>query len=287
MDVEEIFKVGEEKTEKMMEKLSEYKLGDLSTTKLGLQDWKGKEEAESILTKFANENPEVEEVKPESKKRHSWFVMPRKYNEYHFPSYQLCPTEFYELQEKEKSLFEKSETLSEEDKKRKDFLAAQTFSLTKTEFKQFITQFEMVGNDKEKIVSALSDIKRISEYYDTFFERIEEVQEGAKVKAAIKKYEQRVNQTDRIKEILSSCPDSMIENAFFNKANIYYNAVPLLRSYLKFIGDPQCFDKLRLELFENDKFAFDFYIKSRNISELAKIVTGLIGQMIRFYDKGF
>ncbi|CAG2099938.1 unnamed protein product [Medioppia subpectinata] len=161
LSLEDLLKVGEEKTKEMNRKIESYRISDGESGKINMYQWEGENYLKKKLQEFVAENPVTEE---EPIKRISFFAN-TKFKPLNFPEYQFYPLEFFTLQDKEEELFNRDEALSQEDKKRKEILLKEGFDWTKKDYKSFLTALENYGENLMEIEKALPMKTDVARYY--------------------------------------------------------------------------------------------------------------------------
>lgn len=277
LSIEEILRLGEEKTQAMNERLETFKIGDAADSKIDLYQWEGenysKRKWEAYVQKHSDGRPT----------RASLFAA-KRFKGLYFPEYQFYPREFYELQKREEELFAAGEQLSEEERRRKEELLGQGFNWTKKDFKTFVSAIDAHGNDLEKIKEELPNKTDVEAYYNTFWERFKELSEADKIEGMLRRSQNRNEKRDKLREIFQKHSDQ-IEEHILSKNRLYTDNVHLLKLYAEYIDDPRCFEKIKESIAADEDFMFDYFLQSRSTQELSKHIGVLTGQLLKAFDR--
>lgn len=277
LNIEDILKKGEEKTQEMNNKLETMKIGESFNSKEALYQWEGENYSSRRLEEFMGEEAS-------SRSARSSLFSNKKFKGMYFPDYQLYPREFYELQDREEELFKANEELSEEEKARKEELLKMGFNWTKKDFKQFLNALEMHGRDIEKIKKMLPHKADVEEYYAAFWERIDTLADADKIKSIMRKNKERAERCEKINDILRVYKDD-IEEYLVTKNRLYVDNPYLLQLYTKYINHPQCFEMMKEDILNNEDFMFDYFLQTRTPQDLARHINVLTAQLSKAFEK--
>lgn len=281
MTLDELLKKGEEKTKEFDEKLKGFKIVDAKDSKINMYQWEGENYSKRKIEQFIDQNiTEEEEIRS---KRPNLFAV-RKFKSYEFPEYQFYPQEFYELQKKEEEVFNQYEELSEEDKAYKEKLLSQGFDWTKKDFKMFLSALEQYYDNVPKIEEALPHKTDVKRYYEVFMERYNELSDVEKIKNLLERAKLKNEKKLVLKKIFAEHSDKIEEN-IGSKNKYFYNNQYLLSLYYKYMDDPQCFEKIKFEIINDDQNIGDFYLLTRATGDLSKHIAVLVQQAMRAFNK--
>lgn len=278
ISIEEVLRRGEEKTREMNEKLDMFKIGDENTGRINMYQWEGEDYLKKKFEMYVGKETEARTPR-------SFLSAKKKYKKLIFPDYQFYPKIFYELQDKEEKLFEKNEKLTEEEENLKEECLQQGFNWTRKDFKTFVNAVEHYGRDLKKIKECMPNKDDVEAYYNTFWERYEELTDKVKIMSSIQKNELKLKNKLKLKKIFRD-HFKEVEDNILTKNRLYIDNSYLLKLYSEFIDDPDCFEKMKLCILDNDNFMFDYFLFSRNTTELAKHINVLSSQLLKaFPDK--
>lgn len=280
ISLDELIKKGEEKTKECDEKLKGFKMVDAKDSRINLYQWEGENYSKRKIEQFIDQNISEEEGRV---KRPSLFTS-RKFKGYDFPEYQFYPQEFYDLQKKEEDLFNKYLELSDEDKVYKEQLLEQGFDWTKKDYRCFLSALENYYDNVSKIEEALPHKTDVRRYYDVFMSRHTELSEAERIKNLLDRAKLKSEKKAALKEIFSESY-ALIEDKIGSKNKYFYNNLYLLSLYYKYIDDTNCFEKIKLEIIEDNQNLGDYYLLTRATGDLSKHISVLIHQAMRAFGK--
>ncbi|KAI5192545.1 SWI/SNF-related matrix-associated actin-dependent regulator of chromatin subfamily A member 5 [Nematocida minor] len=296
--IEEIIRIGMEKTDIMNAKIGEQTvLKDLTNNEIKVYEWEGEDysvkSAKMKLAKYI--------VAPEGSRTRGitqGILTKRKsigIRQFNLPEYQFHPQRLHHLQKKEMEEFQRTGSaenlLTREEEGEKKILFEQGFNnWTKRDFWGYIRACEKYGRDDlEKIMSELpeKDAEEVKKYGEVFWSRIDELSDSDKIQIQIQKGEHKLVRTRKIKEYLKEkikkeganfkvpYPISNKSMGFTEDADRF-----ILLTLNKKIDSPGCYDELWHKIREVSEFAFDYYLKIRTPHDLQKraqfLFTGLL-----------
>lgn len=283
LDISEIIKIGEEKTRKLNTKIDELKINEMEDNK-GIYEWEGedyklrKKLEDTATYRSSIFKPRVGESIPKFK--------PQTYPYYHF-----YPKELFELKKKEEFLHEKNQELSEEEQILKKKYIQEGFSnWNKKEYQRFIRGMEKYGkNDIKKISKYLErDEEDVKKYHKIFWERIEEIPDFHKIKIQIEKGEQKIQKQKELKIILDKIFENNLQIIYAPNTKSKYFSIELdryiLKMYKKNYFNPNCIEIIKNSIINNEKYRFDFFLRSINSNDLIKRMNTLFTNLFRYRD---
>lgn len=183
MNIEEIIKMGEEKTKILNTQLENVTLGETQEHNIELYEWEGED--------YKNKAKIEKYLTVDRRMSNSLFHRPKQLI---LPDYHFYPKELFEIIKKEDELYKEGKQLSEEQaKKKREFIEMGFRSWSKKDFLSFIRVTELYGrNNIEALIKQIDKTEEdIRSYHSTFWERIDELDEKDKILSQIEKNEQR------------------------------------------------------------------------------------------------
>lgn len=298
--IEEIIRIGMEKTDIMNSKIGEQDvLKDMSNNEIRAYEWEGEDySAKNAKIKLAKYIVAPEGGRSRGITQGQGILTKRKtvgIRQFNLPEYQFHPQRLHHLQKKELEQFQitgdPENLLTPEEQNEKKALFEQGFNdWTKRDFWAYIKACERYGrNNLDKIAEDLSDKSKeeLERYGKVFWARIGELSDADKIQSQILKGEHKLIRTEKIKEYLKDKISKEGENfkvpypvnnksmGFTEEADRF-----ILLTLNKKIGTPGCYEDLWHEIRQADEFAFDYYLKIRTPQDLQKrsqfLFTGLL-----------
>ncbi|EPR78399.1 SNF2 family helicase/ATPase [Spraguea lophii 42_110] len=289
LNIEEIIKIGEEKTKSLNEKLEGIKISETNEKNYELYKWEGEDyKSKTKLERF---------VKPEQKKRSSSLLKISKPRILQLPEYQFFPKELLEIQKKELRYYEDlGDPITEEERNSKDELYKKGFiTWTKKDYFSFIKACEKNGRNNLSIISNSIESKtaeEVLEYHKIFFNRIEELPEYNKILNQIQRGEEKILKKQHLKDLLNKFTENNLNISYtYNlRSKIFTEEIDLELIHLlkKYIDDEYSNEKIVKELKNNPDYRYDYFVRTIKPSDVQKRLTTLTQNILKkeiFYIK--
>lgn len=286
LGIEEIMKMGEEKTKEMNLKLNDFKISDTMNSRVNCYEWEGEKYSAKKLENFIEANQTLYQA-PRTSRVKTLFRKPRP-TILMLPEYQFYPKELHEIQEKELKLYEeKGETLSPKEQARKKELMSQGFDWTRKDFYRYIKAIETYGkNDIKKISEFLEHKDDVEKYHKVFWERINELTDSEKIIKQIEKAQKKQERKLKIKKFIENNIQELETKPIKSKARLMeYNGF-ILQAYKKYLSKPDWLDFIHRDILKAPEFQFNYFLLSRSNSDLSKYMNQLTTLLIKNKHSG-
>lgn len=280
--IEEIIKVGEERTREMNNKLNEFKISDTLNNSLDCYIWEGEDYNTKKIESFIQDGQQ----QGRTSRMNSMFRTPRP-KMVSLPEYQFYPRELRELQEMEMRRYEESgEGLSAAEAARKKELLSQGFEWTKKDFQAYVKAVEKVGReDVRKIAGMLRHKKDVEAYHRVFWERINELGDAEKIISSINKSQRRRERRNKIERIIEDSMDRIEGMAVKSRSGLNECNKFLLQAYRKYLDRPDWLDCIHRDILKSSEHQFNYYLLSRTNTDLSKHINQLTSMLVKSHGK--
>lgn len=280
LNIEEIIKVGEEKTKILNSQLESVTLSETQDHNIEIYEWEGEDyKNKAKIEKYLLSN---------KRRNHSLFHRPKQLI---LPEYHFYPKELFEIIRKENELYDQGEQLSEDDAKRKEELIEMGYrNWTKRDFLAFIRVTEVYGRDnfeefKKHIDKSEEEIRS---YHHVFWNRIDELDEKDKILAHIAKGEQKQKKEMIIKMVLKRIFEDNEPLRLKNIVNVRSRNftepidMAILKGYYN-RNDSEYLQKLLIEL--KKKHIFNFFVRTLTVHDIQKRLKALKSALCKSCNK--
>lgn len=282
-NIDDIIRMGEEKTKEMNTKLNDFKISDALNANIDCYTWEGENYSIKKIEGFISNS---QEQGGRSSRMNTLFKTPKP-RALAFAEYQFYPKELQAIQERELRHYEETgEPLPADEANRKKELLSQGFDWTKKDFQAYIKALEKVGRDDVKKVAALLKHKDdVEKYHKVFWERVNELSDAEKIINSINRGQKRREKKYKIKRIIESSIDEMDEKAGemrskFNKYNKF-----LLQAYKKHFNRPDWLNCIHRDILKSPEHQFNYYLLSRTNADLSKHINQLTSLLVKSHGK--
>ncbi|KAI5190000.1 SWI/SNF-related matrix-associated actin-dependent regulator of chromatin subfamily A member 5 [Nematocida sp. AWRm77] len=296
--IEEVIRVGMEKTDSLNSKIGEHvALSQINAEEIKAYEWEGEDySAKNAKQKLARYIVTTESTRNRSTAGIFSKKKSVELRQYTLPEYQFFPRALHMLQQKEREVFQETKSVvnllaPEEEEKKKQLYAQGFLTWTKRDFWAYIKACEKYGRTAlERIAEDLPDktSEEIEKYSQVFWARITELQDADKVQAQIVKGEQKLLRTQKIKECLSEKisaegKDLRIVYPINSKFFGYTEEADrfILLNLSKDLEDTRCYEKLWQQIRMSQEFLFDYYIRIRTPHDLQKRAQFLFSGLLK------
>jgi superfamily II DNA or RNA helicase len=278
-DIEDIMRVGEEKTKLMNERLNSFRISDTMNTNIDCYEWEGEDYSTKKIEGFIASH---HKQSARSSRLNALFRPPRP-TIMMLPDYQFYPKELREIQERELKLYEETgEPLPPQELARKKELMARGFDWTKKDFQTYIKALETYGrSDVKKIAAMLKHKDDVEQYHRVFWERVDELGDAEKILASINKSQKKRDKKSKIKHIIDATINDLDHSKMKTRSKLVENSAFLLQAYRKYINRPDLIECIHRDILKSPRCQYNYYLLSRKRSELAKHLNQLTSVLIK------
>lgn len=280
MNIEEIIKIGEERTKKLNSELEKVTLSESQSHNMEIYEFEGQD--------YKNKNKLKEILDVPTKNNNSIFYRTRKLV---LADFQFHSKKLKDLVEKENELLEKNLELSDDEKNERDNLLEEGFNnWSKRDFSNFCKAVEIFGkNDLEKYSSIVEkNSEEIEKYNKVFWERLDELEEKDKILQQFARSQEKRERNTKIKTVLEhifsgNCLPE-IRNSIHPRSRNFNNNLDiiLLRGYYKNFHEQ---DFLMPILKEMKKiYPFNFNVTILTIVDLKKRLKVLKYNLVKSFS---
>lgn len=266
MNIEEIIKIGEERTKKLNSELENITLSESQAHNLEIYEFEGEDyKNKTKLQKFFHSD---------DRRATSLIFKPKPVV---LPDFQFYPNELKEIIAKEEEAYEKNMELDKIDQQRKEELMKQGFgNWSKRDFSSFLKAVEIFGaNNIEKYTEYVDkELDEIIKYNETFWSRIDELSDKNKIllqfakSAEKKKRDQIIHET--LKKIFEKKDSVRIKNLVYTRSKNFNEQIDfmILEEYYKKHQNVNYIDDVLIRL--KRMYPFNFSVRVFTVLDLKK-----------------
>eukprot|EP00866_Antonospora_locustae_P001934 jgi/Antlo1/1934/96 len=281
-DIDEIIRIGEERTKAFEISLGKTNITETNGKQINIYEFEGENYS-------LNKLKELFPIEKEQKRRKLGLYSIKPPEKLKFQFFQFYPIELIALQKKEQELFKQSISLSDDEKRMKEEMMKQGFEKwSKKDFNNFVKAMCLYGrNNFEKILNMVDkDEHDVRNYYETFWKRYKEIPNHNKIIAKIEKIELQIKKNEIIrKKFEEKMKSNLLKNNYIlnTRSKLYSEDfdIFLLECYIKHCESNDISRRILLDVKKNQKFKFNYFIKTRTVSEIFKRTNLLIKRLLK------